>query len=287
MRMSDQAAIYIGLQPPSHRVTASNLTMRMSDQAVGSAVAYFNQTYRAKKLLTAWAEAMMYGTNGRAPDDQVLGTLLNYGGWIPNSNPNPNQVLDTLLNYGGWIARCSLGWLPASYLRLMPAFFRGVVPVIEHDHGSAPGINGGHSETKPKYPPVKDMELCQPDAEENKGLARYVSEIEAEAEARALKEAEEMCFLHGQCDDAAKTATAPTAPTAPLASPSPSPASSPVPPEAPVGAPARTPVPYPSASPSPSPVAAEPPVARTPVPAPSPGRFRMSRRYQRMSQLDA
>ena len=236
---------------------------------IGSAVAYFNSTDRAKSLLRVWAEAMAYGSNSHAPDDQVL---------------------DLLLTEGEWLGRASFGWLPTSYLRLMPAFFRGVVPVIEHDHGSAPGINGGHSETKPKYPPVKDMELCRPDAKENKGLARYVSEIEAKEEAAALKEAEEMCFLHGVCDD--DDAKAATAPTAPLASPSPSPASSPVPPEAPVGAPARTPVPYPtSASPSPSPVAAEPPVARTPVPVPSPARFRrrfrMSRRYQRMSQLDA
>ena len=209
--------------------------------------------------------------------------------WKGNYQAPDDQVLDKLLKEGGWLEKVSLGWLPVSYLRTMPAYYRGVVPVIEHDHGSAPGINGGHSETKPKYPPVKDMELCRPDAKENKGLARYVSEIEAKEEAAALKEAEEMCFLHGVCDDDAKTATAPTAP---LASPSPSPASSPVPPEAPVGAPARTPVPYPtSASPSPSPVAAEPPVARTPVPVPSPARFRrrfrMSRRYQRMSQLDA
>ena len=124
---------------------ASNLTMRMSDQAVGSAVAYFNQTYRAKKLLTAWAEAMMYGTNGRAPDDQVL---------------------DTLLNYGGWMARCSLGWLPAAYLRLMPAFYRGVETVIDHDHGSQPGIKG-HSQLKPQLPdvvwrePVTELEITK------------------------------------------------------------------------------------------------------------------------------
>ena len=110
---------------------ATNHTMRVSDQAVGSAVAYFNQTYRAKKLLAAWAEAMMYGSNARAPDDQVL---------------------DTLLNFGGWMARCSLGWLPAAYLRLMPAFYRGVETVIDHDHGSVPGI-AGHSQVKPQPSP--------------------------------------------------------------------------------------------------------------------------------------
>merc|ERR1740130_1732122 len=150
----------------------------------------------------------------------------------------------------------------------MPSFYRGVVPVIDHDHGSAPGINGGHSDQKPKYPPIKDMELCQPDAKENKGLDRY------------LPEAEAACRLHGRCDDYADTASAP------LASPSPSPSSSPVPS---VGQPARTPVPYPtSASPSPSPVPAEAPVARTPVPVPSPGRFQVDfqERFRRMSQLD-
>ena len=237
---------------------------------IGSAVAYFNSTDRAKSLLRVWAEAMAYGSNSHAPDDQVL---------------------DLLLTDGEWLGRASFGWLPTSYLRLMPSFYRGVVPVIDHDHGSAPGINGGHSDQKPKYPPIKDMELCQPDAKENKGLDRYLPEAEAEAEAEALKEAEEACRLHGRCDDSADTASAP------LASPSPSPASSPVPP---VGQPARTPVPYPtSASPSPSPVPAEAPVARTPVPVPSPGRFQVdfeegflhprvtSQRFRRMSQLDA
>jgi hypothetical protein len=38
---------------------------------MGSGVAFFNQTYKAKKLLIAWAEAMAYGPNKRAPDDQV------------------------------------------------------------------------------------------------------------------------------------------------------------------------------------------------------------------------
>merc|ERR1712194_815836 len=61
---------------------------------IGSAVAFFNHTFRAKKLLTAWAEAMRFGSNQKAPDDQVL---------------------DTLFNQGGWLARVSLGWLPAAY----------------------------------------------------------------------------------------------------------------------------------------------------------------------------
>ena len=76
----------------------TNLTTRHTPN-IGSAVAYFNQTDRAKKLLTAWAEAMEYSTNAQAPDDQVL---------------------DTLLNDGGWLARVSLGWLPAAQLSLRP-----------------------------------------------------------------------------------------------------------------------------------------------------------------------
>ena len=95
-------------------------------------MAYFNKTFRAKKLLNAWAEAMQYGTNQHAPDDQVL---------------------DKLLNEGGWLQRVSLGWLPSSYLRLMPSYYRGVQAVIDHDHGSAPGIDG-HSRVKPKLPPT-------------------------------------------------------------------------------------------------------------------------------------
>jgi len=37
----------------------------------GSAVAFFNTTTRTKRLLKAWAEAMAYEGNARAPDDQV------------------------------------------------------------------------------------------------------------------------------------------------------------------------------------------------------------------------
>ena len=109
----------------------TNLTNRHTPN-IGSAVAYFNKTFRAKKLLNAWAEAMQYGTNQHAPDDQVL---------------------DKLLNEGGWLERVSLGWLPSSYLRLMPSYYRGVHAVIDHDHGSAPGIDG-HSRVKPKLPPT-------------------------------------------------------------------------------------------------------------------------------------
>ena len=59
---------------------------------IGSAVAYFNQTYRAKHLLTAWAEAMQYSTNSRAPDDQALDkpSPSPSPSPSPNLNPNPN-----------------------------------------------------------------------------------------------------------------------------------------------------------------------------------------------------
>jgi hypothetical protein len=109
----------------------TNITQRHTPN-VGSAVAYFNQTYRSKKLLTAWAEAMRYGTNNQAPDDQVL---------------------DKLLREGGWLVRASVGWLPVSYLRTMPAYYRGIDPVIDHDRGVPPGMIA-HSTTKPQLPPV-------------------------------------------------------------------------------------------------------------------------------------
>ena len=70
-----------------------------------------NQTRRAKSVLTAWAEAMAWEENTKAPDDQVF---------------------DTILKEGGWLGRTSLGWLPSSYLRTMPAYYRGISPVIDH-----------------------------------------------------------------------------------------------------------------------------------------------------------
>ena len=106
----------------------------------GSGVVFFNHTRRAKSVLTAWAEAMAWEENTKAPDDQVF---------------------DTILKAGGWLSRASFGWLPASYLRTMPAYYRGITPVIDHDHGSSPGLTG-HSEKKPHLPPVDHMELCDP-----------------------------------------------------------------------------------------------------------------------------
>ena len=87
-------------------------------------------------MLTAWAEAMAWEGNRRAPDDQVL---------------------DTILKEGEWIKRASYGWLPASYLRTMPSYYRGVDPVIDHDRGTQPGVSG-HSSTKPLMPKVIWME---------------------------------------------------------------------------------------------------------------------------------
>ncbi len=102
----------------------------------GSGVVFFNQTRRARSVLTAWAEAMAWEGNTKAPDDQVL---------------------DVLLKDGGWLARASFGYLPSSYLRNMPAYYRGVVPVIDHDHGNMPGL-AGHSMRKPVLPPVDHKE---------------------------------------------------------------------------------------------------------------------------------
>ena len=61
-------------------------------------------------------------------------------------------MLDVLLAQGGWLKRASFGWLPTSYLRTMPSYYRGVDPVIDHDHGSPPGLQK-HSDKKPRYYP--------------------------------------------------------------------------------------------------------------------------------------
>ena len=111
-----------------------------STPTTGSGVVFFNQTHRARALLTAWSEAMAWEANTKAPDDQVL---------------------DLLLKEGGWIARTSVGYLPSSYLRNMPAYYRGVDPVIDHDHGNMPGL-AGHSEAKPELPPIERLEASDP-----------------------------------------------------------------------------------------------------------------------------
>jgi hypothetical protein len=58
-------------------------------------------------------------------------------------------------------------------MRTMPSYYRGVVPVIDHDHGNRPGLVK-HSEVKPTLPPVEFWELVEPDAKENEGKPRRV-----------------------------------------------------------------------------------------------------------------
>ena len=43
----------------------------------------------------------------------------------------------------------------------MPAYYRGVQAVIDHDHGTAPGVQG-HSTVKPKLPPTLWHEPVDP-----------------------------------------------------------------------------------------------------------------------------
>ena len=77
--------------------------------------------------------------------------------WEGNRRAPDDQVLDTILKEGEWIKRASYGWLPASYLRTMPSYYRGVDPVIDHDRGTQPGVSG-HSSYKPLMPKVIWME---------------------------------------------------------------------------------------------------------------------------------
>jgi hypothetical protein len=122
--------------------------------SLGSGVMFINTTQRAVDVMIAWAEAMANDANAEAPDDQVLNKLLNEGAWLP---------------------RASFGYLPASYMRTMPWFYRGVSPVIDHDHGSSPGV-AGHSEATPTLP-----QQLPPDEDGN-------------AEKKAN------CLMHGICD---------------------------------------------------------------------------------------
>ena len=113
-----------------------NETKGQDSPSIGSGVAFFNYTLAARNLLVAWAEAMAYPLNAEAPDDRVLSELLGSGSWV---------------------RRAKFGWLPAAYMRHLPAMYRGVDPVIDHDHGSVPGLNG-HSEVLPNLPPSKAPE---------------------------------------------------------------------------------------------------------------------------------
>ena len=178
---------------------------------IGSAVAFFNQTDRSKAVLNAWAEAMAWQGNARAPDDQVLGLLLHQGDWL---------------------SRASFGWLPSSYLRMMPSYYRSVRPVIGHDHGSAPGLIK-HSEAKPQYPPVKDMELTMPDHPQNAGFPQYVSPEQYAQEQSDMAANENACIISGRCKGVRKSPlqlippAEPPAPPAPPAPPLPPPESPP------------------------------------------------------------
>ena len=131
---------------------------------IGSAVAFFNRTDRARKVARAWAEAMAWEGNRQVPDDQVL---------------------DLLLVEGEWLKRASFGWLPTSYLRTMPSFYRGIVPVIDHDHGSAPGLIK-HSEAKPVHPPIAYMELCNRTDPYNQGRKLRLDPAKAAKEATKI-----------------------------------------------------------------------------------------------------
>ena len=100
-----------------------------------SGVAWFNKTDAAEHLLVAWSEAMAYTDNIKAPDDQAL---------------------DLLVNDDGWIDRCSFGWLPESYLRMMPRH-KHIEPVIDHDRGAPVSGRGKNSPVKPVLPPRLEM----------------------------------------------------------------------------------------------------------------------------------
>ncbi len=98
---------------------------------MASGVAWFNKTAQAEALLYAWAESMAYEPNVRAPDDQAM---------------------DLLVNDDGWIDRAAFGWLPESYLRMMPRH-RHIQPVIDHDRGAPVSGRGKNSPIVPVLPP--------------------------------------------------------------------------------------------------------------------------------------
>ena len=110
----------------------------------GSGVMFFNKTERGTRLLFAWAQAMAYGPNDMAPDDQVLGLLVNDDGWME---------------------RASYGWLPASYMRMMPAHYH-IPPVIEHDRGARPtgGDGLGGYQARPSMPPHSEIAKAEAEA---------------------------------------------------------------------------------------------------------------------------
>jgi hypothetical protein len=110
----------------------------------GSGVMFFNNTERGIRMLFAWAQAMAYGPNDMAPDDQVLGLLVNDDGWMD---------------------RASYGWLPASYMRMMPAHYH-IPAVIEHDRGARPtgGDGLGGYQARPSMPPHYEISRAEAEA---------------------------------------------------------------------------------------------------------------------------
>ena len=100
--------------------------------STASGVVFINDTVRGRALLQAWTEATAWPGNAEAPDDQIL---------------------DTLLNEGRWLHHASFGSLPASYLRPLPNYYKGVDPVLDHDKGNRDGVLG-HSTKLPQLPPV-------------------------------------------------------------------------------------------------------------------------------------
>ena len=52
----------------------------------------------------------------------------------------------------GWIGRAAFGWLPESYLRMMPRHAH-IEPVIDHDRGGPVSGKGKNSPLKPELPP--------------------------------------------------------------------------------------------------------------------------------------
>ena len=104
----------------------------------GSAVAFFNTTKRTTRLLKAWAEAMAYEGNARAPDDQVRDlACLAQRGHDTQSQPLLYSTwlqpqLHTFTGAGrsaraGRLAQARLVWLaadvvPADYAFLLPGY---------------------------------------------------------------------------------------------------------------------------------------------------------------------
>lgn len=96
-------------------------------------------------------------------------------------------MLDILYAQGGWSKRASFGWLPSSYMRTMPSYYKGVSPIIDHDHGNPPGILK-HSEVKPVLPPVEVWQLIDPGAKVNENRSLNV---DADSEDFAKETAED------------------------------------------------------------------------------------------------